>query len=147
MANQFPLTWPHTNYGEMRGWNFIIMHAHVKSIYTTVMGSLILVEGRWNNIWDWKEEWQSNCFGHELTQSRAKRLPRWKLVGMNGNSHVINWGLNYMTIEVYTVYLCASKWRRVCIKKVGLVQSQCRSVVEVRICHVTANRCLDTGIM
>ena len=31
-----------------------ILHAHVKIIYATVMGSLILVEGRWSNTWDLK---------------------------------------------------------------------------------------------
>ena len=29
----------------------------------------------------------------------------------------------------------AATSRRACVKKVGLVQSQCKSVVEVRICH------------
>ena len=31
-----------------------ILHAHVKSMNATVMGTRILVQGRWSKIWDLK---------------------------------------------------------------------------------------------
>ena len=125
-----------------------ILHAHVKSINATVMGT------------------QNFCRGEvEQHLGPERRSGSRTVSGMNSHKadrngcHAEKWlvwtetamlSAEAWNIWVYTVYLCASKWRRACIKKVGLVQSQCRyrSVVEVRICHVTRKSLsIDTGIM
>ena len=136
MANQFPLAWPHTKYGE---------NERVKNIYFACSCEKYI---RYSN------GVTNPCRGEvEQHLGPERRSGSRTVSGMNSHKaerngcHAENWLVWtetamlsteawIMTIEVYTVYLCASKWRRGCIK-VGLVQSQCRSVVEVRICLVT----------
>ena len=129
-----------SSYGEMRGWNMFILHAHVESIYATVMGSLILVEGRWSNVWDLGSRTVSGMNSHKTERNgcHAENWLVWTETAMLSTEAWIIWQLKYI-LSTYALQSegghVSRRWGS-CKVSVGLL---------LRSEFVTwpTNRCLD----